>query len=60
MKSRKIDDDQQPSYNATQITDLFLKQFTRFLPQYLFWKDSRSVIQAATCVTLPWWGYLLR
>lgn len=43
MKSRKIDDDQQPSYNAAQITDLFLKQFTRFLPQYLFWKDSRSV-----------------
>ena len=43
MKSQKIDDDQQLFYNAAQITDLFLKQFTRFLSQYLFWKDSRSV-----------------
>ncbi len=29
--------------DAKHITDLFLKQFTRFLPNYLFWKNSRSV-----------------
>ena len=43
MISKKIDDDQQPFDHAAQITDLFLKQFTRFLPNYLFWKDRRSV-----------------
>ncbi len=36
MPSRKIDE-------AATITGLFLKQFTRFLPNYLFWKNSHSV-----------------
>ena len=43
MKPQKISDSHSSLYSAAQITELFLKQFTRFLPQYLFWKDRRSV-----------------
>lgn len=45
MLSRKIFHhfQQQPLDDAAHITDLFLKQFTRFLPNYLFWKNRRSV-----------------
>ena len=43
MQSRKISAKLRFSDEATHITDLFLKQFTRFLPQYLFWKNSHSV-----------------